>query len=83
MKRKKEDCVNDMEDFIENTLPEIEKTYGNLLPKHIGNGIYIINDIGIMCNEKFIEDLNNAILEDVKDKDDNVKENNQKQKKLQ
>ena len=72
-----------MKDLIENTLYEIEKTYGNLLPKHIGNGIYIINDVGIMCNEKFIEDVNNAILEDVKDKDDNVKENNQKQKKLQ
>ena len=57
-----------MEDFIENTLLEIEKTYGNLLPKHIGNGIYIVKGIGLMCDEKFIEEVNNAILEDVKDK---------------
>lgn len=57
-----------MEDFIENTLPEIEKTYGNLSPKHIGNGIYIVKGIGLMCDEKFIEEVNNAILEDVKDK---------------
>jgi len=57
-----------MEDFIENTLSETEKTDGNLSPKHIGNGIYIVNGIGLMCDEKFIEEVNNAILEDVKDK---------------
>lgn len=36
------------------------------IPKHIGNGIYVVEWFGLMCDENFIEELNDAIIEEVK-----------------
>jgi len=54
--------------FKEKLKTTLESIDENFVPKHIGNGIYLCKEMNLICNKDFLDEVNNAIIEEVKNK---------------
>ena len=59
-----------MDKFEEKLKATLEDMDNQFIPKHIGDGIYIIKEMSLICNREFLEEVNNAIVEEIKNKID-------------
>lgn len=56
---------NNFKEKLKTTLDSIDE---NFAPKHIGNGIYLWKEMNLICSKDFLDEVNNAIIEEVKNK---------------
>lgn len=52
--------IKGIESIIRSIFPEDDV-------QSLGNGLYKINSIGVICNDEFLYKLNNAIIHDLKE----------------
>ena len=45
---------------LEETLDAMD---GKLVPRHVGNGLYIVEGMGLMCNREFLDEVDRVILQ--------------------